>query len=389
MNYFESRANELVPVMTQDRRHIHENAEAGMDLPKTTAYVMNRLEQMGLEPKEICHSGVTAVIEGKKPGKTILLRADMDALPMGEENDLSFRTKTNAAHTCGHDMHTTMLLCAAQMLMEKRDELCGNVKLMFQPGEEVFEGSEKMIESGILQNPDVDAAMAIHVMLDDNPGTICYGEGFMTSSCDGFEITIKGKGCHGAMPHMGIDPINACVHIYQAFQGLIAREVPPTEVAILTFGQFSAGNTSNIMPEEAVLKGTLRTYNPEIREKIVARMKEVVHSAEEAFQVKADYKVLSAVPPTYTNPELLGELLEYVDQMNPDLGKITNYRVTPSDDFAFVSEKVPSVYFMLCAKVEGNEYVHHNPKVQFHEDAMPIGASMFAQCAMNWLNNHQ
>lgn len=388
MNQFWNRAHELMPTIRQDRRYIHEHAEAGMELPNTVYYVKRRLKEMGLEPVEVCDSGISAVIEGKRAGKTLLLRADMDALPMPENNDLPYATKTDAAHMCGHDMHTAMLLCAAQMLVENKEKLSGKVKLMFQPGEEIFMGSKAMIDAGILKNPEVDAAMGIHMMLDDTPGTICYGEGFMTSSCDGFSITVKGKGCHGAMPHTGIDPINVGVHIYEAFQALIARETPPMESAVLTFGQFAAGSTANIIPDTAVLKGTLRTYNTKLRVQLVKRMKEIVEMAAQMFRAEVVYEELSSVPPTYTNPTMLWEMMHYIEDMNPDIKKIPNYKVTPSDDFAFISEQVPTVYLMLCAKKEGNTFQHHNPGVVFNEDAMPIGAAIHAQCAMNWLNNH-
>lgn len=388
MKDFWNRAKELMPVMVKDRRYIHEHAEAGMELPDTTAYVTKRLKELGLEPKRICGSGIEAVIEGEKPGKTLLLRADMDALPMPEENTLPYRSKTKAAHTCGHDMHTAMLLAAAQMLTEEKSDLCGRVKLMFQPGEEIFAGSAAMMEAGILKAPDVDAAMGIHMMLDAGPGTICYGEGFMTSSCDGFEITIQGKGCHGAMPHTGVDPIQVGVHIYQAFQELIARETPPMESAVLTFGEFCAGSTANIIPDTAVLKGTLRTYNKELRSSLVKRMKEIVQLVAMTFRAEAKMETLSSVPPTYTNPAMLEEMLEYIENMIPNIGKIANYKVTPSDDFAFISEQVPTMYLMLCGKTEGNPYQHHNPGVVFNEDAMPFGAAIHAQCAMNWLSNH-
>ena len=260
MNQFLRRATELEPQMQKDRRYLHQHAEAGEHLPGTTKYVMERLASIGLSPHEICDSGVTALSEGSRPGKTILLRADMDALPMKESNSLPFQTVTDAAHNCGHDIHTAMLLAAAQILYERRDELCGSVKLMFQPAEEVFTGSENMIKAGLLSNPTVDAAMGMHVMLDTPVPSLNYGTGFMTSSCDGFKITVKGVGCHGAMPHMGIDPINVGFHIYSAFQNLIARECDPGEKASLTLGAFNAGSTSNIIPDSAVLMGTLRTY---------------------------------------------------------------------------------------------------------------------------------
>lgn len=387
MNKFLKRAQELEASMKSDRRYLHQNAEVGFDLPITTKYVMDRLQEIGLEPKEICKSGVTALIEGKKPGKTYLLRADMDALSMNEENVLEFASKTNAAHNCGHDMHTAILLGAAQILKENVDELEGNVRLMFQPNEEAFLGSKAMIEAGVLE--DVDVASCMHMMLDYDASNYACAPGFFSSSCDGFKITVNGKGCHGAMPHLGIDPINVGMSICTAFQQLVSRETPPKETASLTFGQFSGGNTPNIVPDKVVIQGTLRTYNAELRAKLVNRMQTIVKSAGEMYGTTVEYEVLSDVPSIYVNPEMLEEVKTYLSEIEGLTLANNNFRITPSDDMAFISEKVPTVYLLLQARVKDNPYPHHNPKVLFDESAMTWGAAMHAQCAFEWLRNHK
>ena len=387
MNKFLKRAQELEASMKSDRRYLHQNAEVGFDLPITTKYVMDRLQEIGLEPKEICKSGVTALIEGKKPGKTYLLRADMDALSMNEENVLEFASKTNAAHNCGHDMHTEILLGAAQILKENVDELEGNVRLMFQPNEEAFLGSKAMIEAGVLD--DVDVASCMHMMLDYDASNYACAPGFFSSSCDGFKITVNGKGCHGAMPHLGIDPINVGMSICTAFQQLVSRETPPKETASLTFGQFSGGNTPNIVPDKVVIQGTLRTYNAELRAKLVNRMQTIVKSAGEMYGTTVEYEVLSDVPSIYVNPEMLEEVKTYLSEIEGLTLANDNFRITPSDDMAFISEKVPTVYLLLQARVKDNPYPHHNPKVLFDESAMTWGAAMHAQCAFEWLRNHK
>lgn len=387
MNKFLKRAQELEASMKSDRHYLHQNAEVGFDLPITTKYVMDRLQEIGLEPKEICKSGVTALIEGKKPGKTYLLRADMDALSMNEENVLGFASKTNAAHNCGHDMHTAILLGAAQILKENVDELEGNVRLMFQPNEEAFLGSKAMIEAGVLD--DVDVASCMHMMLDYDASNYACAPGFFSSSCDGFKITVNGKGCHGAMPHLGIDPINVGMSICTAFQQLVSRETPPKETASLTFGQFSGGNTPNIVPDKVVIQGTLRTYNAELRAKLVNRMQTIVKSAGEMYGTTVEYEVLSDVPSIYVNPEMLEEVKTYLSEIEGLTLANDNFRITPSDDMAFISEKVPTVYLLLQARVKDNPYPHHNPKVLFDESAMTWGAAMHAQCAFEWLKNHK
>ena len=387
MNKFLKRAQELEASMKSDRHYLHQNAEVGFDLPITTKYVMDRLQEIGLEPKEICKSGVTALIEGNKPGKTYLLRADMDALSMNEENVLEFASKTNAAHNCGHDMHTAILLGAAQILKENVDELEGNVRLMFQPNEEAFLGSKAMIEAGVLD--DVDVASCMHMMLDYDASNYACAPGFFSSSCDGFKITVNGKGCHGAMPHLGIDPINVGMSICTAFQQLVSRETPPKETASLTFGQFSGGNTPNIVPDKVVIQGTLRTYNVELRAKLVNRMQTIVKSAGEMYGTTVEYEVLSDVPSIYVNPEMLEEVKTYLSEIEGLTLANDNFRITPSDDMAFISEKVPTVYLLLQARVKDNPYPHHNPKVLFDESAMTWGAAMHVQCAFEWLKNHK
>ena len=387
MNKFLKRAQELEASMKNDRHYLHQNAEVGFDLPITTKYVMDRLQEIGLEPKEICKSGVTALIEGKKPGKTYLLLADMDALSMNKENVLEFTSKTNAAHNCGHDMHTAILLGAAQILKENVDELEGNVRLMFQPNEEAFLGSKAMIEAGVLD--DVDVASCMHMMLDYDASNYACAPGFFSSSCDGFKITVSGKGCHGAMPHLGIDPINVGMSICTAFQQLVSRETPPKETASLTFGQFSGGNTPNIVPDKVVIQGTLRTYNAELRAKLVKRMQTIVKSAGEMYGTTVEYEVLSDVPSIYVNPEMLEEVKTYLSEIEGLTLANDNFRITPSDDMAFISEKVQTVYLLLQARVKDNPYPHHNPKVLFDESAMTWRAAMHAQCAFEWLRNHK
>ena len=262
---FWKRAQELKDETTQNRRRIHQNAEVGLNLPNTKAFVTEKLHEYGLKPTE-CGHGVTATLG--KPGKTLLLRADMDALPMPEESGEPFACPTGeTAHACGHDMHTAMLLTAAKMLKENEDALCGTVKLMFQPAEETFEGARDMLENGLLENPPVDAALAYHVAAGKSPvGFVMYNDsGVMMASVDGFEITVHGRGSHGANPNLAIDPINVGVHIHLALQELIARESDPTKTCVLTIGQFMAGTAANIIPDTAVLRGTIRTNDKKAR----------------------------------------------------------------------------------------------------------------------------
>ena len=391
MNYYE-RALELKDETIANRRHIHKNAETGLDLPKTKAYVMKKLTEYGLEPKD-CGYGVTATLG--KGGKVLLLRADMDALPMPEESGEEFACPTGKeAHTCGHDFHAAMLLTAAKMLKEKEDTLEGTIKFMFQPAEETFEGGKNMIENGILENPPVDAALAYHVSPGKMPiGLFMYNDkDTMMYSVDGFKITIHGKGSHGAYPHVGVDPINIGVHIHLALQELIARESDPTHSCVLTIGQFAGGTAANIIPETAVLQGTIRTNKPEARELLVRRMKEVAEKTAAVYNGTVDIEMISEVPPLICNPKLTDEVVGYMQELGiPGLTPYPGISASASEDFAVIAEKVPSTFMYLSAGYldERGQYPAHHPKAQFNEDVCPIGAACLAHCASQWLKNNK
>ena len=391
MNYYE-RALELKDETIANRRHIHKNAETGLDLPKTKAYVMEKLTEYGLEPKD-CGYGVTATLG--KGGKVLLLRADIDALPMPEESGEEFACPTGKeAHACGHDFHAAMLLTAAKMLKEKEDTLEGTIKFMFQPAEETFEGSKNMIENGILENPPVDAALAYHVSPGKMPiGLFMYNDkDTMMYSVDGFKITIHGKGSHGAYPHVGVDPINIGVHIHLALQELIARESDPTHSCVLTIGQFAGGTAANIIPETAVLQGTIRTNKPEARELLVRRMKEVAEKTAAVYNGTVDIEMISEVPPLICNPKLTDEVVGYMQELGiPGLTPYPGISASASEDFAVIAEKVPSTFMYLSAGYldERGQYPAHHPKAQFNEDVCPIGAACLAHCASQWLKNNK
>ena len=383
MNYYE-RALELKDETIANRRHIHKNAETGLDLPKTKAYVMKKLTEYGLEPKD-CGYGVTATLG--KGGKVLL--------PMPEESGEEFACPTGKeAHTCGHDFHAAMLLTAAKMLKEKEDTLEGTIKFMFQPAEETFEGSKNMIENGILENPPVDAALAYHVSPGKMPiGLFMYNDkDTMMYSVDGFKITIHGKGSHGAYPHVGVDPINIGVHIHLALQELIARESDPTHSCVLTIGQFAGGTAANIIPETAVLQGTIRTNKPEARELLVRRMKEVAEKTAAVYNGTVDIEMISEVPPLICNPKLTDEVVGYMQELGiPGLTPYPGISASASEDFAVIAEKVPSTFMYLSAGYldERGQYPAHHPKAQFNEDVCPIGAACLAHCASQWLKNNK
>ena len=375
--------------LIEKRRALHQIPEVGLDLPKTKAYVKGELEGLGLEVKEYGSSGLSTLIQGEKgQGKCIMIRADMDALPMNEESGLPFASTGNTAHTCGHDLHYAIALTAAKVLLKEKANFKGTVKFMFQPAEEIFAGSRMMIENGLLENPKVDRAIALHTALDRETGSICYNEGYIATSSDNFKITIKGKGGHGAYPHTTIDPINVAVNIYTNFLELIARESPPQETNTLTFGMLSAGSNSNIIPEIAEMQGTLRSYNPEVRNKLKKRMLEIIEGLKISTKAEIDLDFFTGVPSLYSDPEFTKEIVGYIKNSDFDGELIPDTQVMASEDMALVAEKVPTAYFNVNCKLPGNNFSHHNPGVNFDENMMPIGLGLMLTAVVNWLNNN-
>ena len=394
MKKFIEQAKLIKEEIISYRRVIHSNPEVGQELPKTKKYVMDKLVEFGYSPEEICESGIVATIKGNKPGKTFLLRADMDALPIAEKTSCDFKSTNGCMHACGHDMHTAMLLGAARLLKENQDEIEGTIKLVFQPDEEGFTGSKKMIKAGVLENPKVDAALAMHVHSGTPSNVVLCGLGTSIAGCNRFRIVVKGKGCHGAMPETGIDPINIAAHIYLAIQTILTREISATESAVVTIGKFVGGDVPNVIPEEVVMEGTIRSLDKEVGEFIFDRMNEIVTSTAKMLRGEAELIELSSVPPLANNDELAHELTGYMkDIVGEKAVVLFEQGGMGSEDFASYSYEVPSVYIMLGAgtKQENSLYgeAMHNEKVVFNEDILPIGAAIHAYSAIMWLKNNK
>lgn len=390
INFLES-ANKIKGDLIANRRFLHQVPEIGNDLPRTTNFVIKKLVEIGLEPKEICKGGVTATIGGKNRGKVFLLRADMDALPMQENSGLEFSSINNNAHTCGHDIHTAMLLGAAKILKQHEDKLEGTIKLMFQPSEENMEGALAMLKAGILENPKVDAAMALHVFPGDmHVGTMYWGMGPVLASSDQFRITVRGKGGHGAIPQNTVDPINVAAHIHIALQEILAREINPQEPVVVTIGSFNSGDAFNIIPETAVMTGSIRAFSKETREFSKKRLTEIATHTAHAFRAECSVEYIGGIAPTVNDEYLATELKDYISEIPMNL--IPFPKQMGSEDFAVISENVPSVFFGIGAGGEEPQYHRggsHNPKIIFNEDVLPLGAAVLSYSAYRWLKSNQ
>ncbi|GAA0864603.1 M20 family metallopeptidase [Paraclostridium tenue] len=394
MNKFIEQAKLIKEDMIVYRRTIHSNPEVGSKLPKTKTYVIDKLRKFGYDPKEICESGIVATIKGDKPGKTFLLRADMDALPMKEDAECDFKSTNGCMHSCGHDMHTAMLLGAAKLLKQNQDQIEGTIKLVFQPDEEGFTGAKKMIQAGVLENPKVDAAMAMHVHSGTPSNIILCGLGTSIAGCNRFRIVVKGSGCHGAMPETGVDPINIAAHIYLSLQEIISREISATKPAVVTIGKFVGGDAPNIIPGEVVMEGTIRSLDKEVGEFIFNRINDIVISTAKMFRGEAELIELSSVPPLTNDNNLAHEITNYMKDLVGEQSVILfESGGMGSEDFASYSYEVPSLYVMLGAgsKQENTLFGEpmHNEKVVFNEDILPTGAAIYAYSAIMWLKNNK
>lgn len=394
MNEIYQQAKVLQPELVEIRREIHRNAEVGTQLQYTKALVKEKLIAYGYEPRDIANSSVVATISGELPGKTMLLRADMDGLAIQEETALDFKCINGAMHGCGHDMHTAMLLGAAKLLKKHQNLIHGNVKLLFQEDEEGFTGAKAVIEDGVLENPKVDAAMSLHVNSGTPSNMVLCGLGHFMAGCTLFRIEVSGVGCHGAMPENGIDPINIAAHIYLSLQEIAAREVAAQDPCVLTIGKFAGGQTPNIIPEKAVLEGTIRYKNKETGDRIFERIQEISNLCAQSFRGKAAVTEIASAPPLINNDEMIHEFCDDIKQfIAPQQVMILPQGGMGSEDFASFSYRVPVAYLLLGAGTSQENEAYgkpmHNQCVVFNEDVLCLGSSILTICAMNWLNKHR
>ena len=394
--------------ITEDRHNLHKNPEIGFDLPQTAAYVQKRLSEMGIEsqicggsiddnirknfvfagfPDMAASTGVVAVIGKGEP--CILLRADMDALPMAETPGLvDFASEIpGRAHMCGHDAHTAMLLGAAKILKDREDELCGTVKLMFQTGEECGCGSRFMIEHGVLENPAVDAAFAIHVMANQDVGTVGYTPGITSAAMDTFMIKIKGRGGHTSTPQLCIDPLMIANQLYTTLNLLSCREIDPRETVALSAGKCGGGTAANVIPDTAEIQVAARTFNREVTDHLTARIPEVIDHTVKMW--RGDYECISFhTPSTYNDEALCDELLPFIADVAGAEKVCRIPCMAGTEDFGYVGEKVPSMFVTLGVG-SPDAAPMHNPNMVVDEEMLPYGAAIHANVAINWLKNNR
>lgn len=409
------QALELQSQIKADYEHLHAHAETGFDLTQTRAYVKKRLLEMGYEPMDCGKAGIVATAGNPETGKCFLLRADMDALNIKEEAEVPYKSTNGNMHACGHDAHTAMLLGAAKIIKYHEQELGGIVKFMFQPAEEILEGAKDMIAHGVLEAsgdkndasentdcqsrycsiPKVEGAMMVHVMtgVPMKSGTVIVSApGVSAPAADFFKIEIKGKGCHGSTPNLGIDALTVAAHVLVALQEIQARELSVFDEAVLTTGALEGANVANVIPDAVTLKGSMRAFDEEVRNHMKKRLVEIAENVARAFRAEAVVTYTSGAPTLINDKELsekttiwlkeiLGEDMVIRSQDMP--GKSGG----GSEDFAYVSHEVPSIMVALAAgdAREGYEHPLHHPKMRLDVEAFAYGAAALAEVAMRYV----
>ena len=395
------KARFALPLVTAVRRALHRRPEVGLQLPQTQALIVRELERMGLEPRlGRSVSSVIAVMEGEKkrpdgsPGPTILLRGDMDGLPLHEDTGLEFASETgDTMHACGHDTHVAMLLGAAKLLLERRDELAGNVLLMFQPGEEGWHGARYMLEEGLLDGAPtpVKAAFAIHITNEHRSGVVAIRPGPTYAAADTIRMTVRGRGGHASAPHEALDPVPVAAEIVLALQLLVTRTVSVFDPAVITIAHVTAGTRDNIIPEVALLEGTMRTLSEETRARLKDGIRRVAEGIASAHGASVELEIEQGYPVT-VNDAGFAELVRTVatDLVGSDDVVVPDAPVMGAEDFSYVLQKVPGAMAHLGGRPADVDPASapqtHSNRVVFDEDAMAVGAALHAAVALRYLS---
>jgi hippurate hydrolase len=385
-------ARGIQPEVLDIRRRLHRRPEIGLALPETQRLVAAELEELGLAAalgKTV--GGVTAVIDGARPGSTILLRADMDALPLQEDTGLDFSSEiAGVMHACGHDTHVAMLLGAGRLLVERRDALAGRVLLMFQPGEEGYHGARYMLEDGLLEGHGeslVTAAFAIHIGVRYESGTINLRPGPLLASGDTIRITVGGRGGHASAPHLALDPITVAAEIVLALQVMVGRRVDAFDPAVVTIANIAAGTTTNIIPETAFLQGTMRTISDETRDEVRGHVRRVAEGIAAAHGATAEVELEPGYPVTRNDPAFT-ELVETAasELLGADRVRTMSAPIMGAEDFSYVLQRVPGAMAFLGASPAGRDPEsapqNHSNRVVFDEEAMAVGSALYAAVAL-------
>ena len=369
------------------RREVHAYPEVAWTETKTGNMVAEELKNLGIEVTRIAEIGVVGLLKGERTGKTVALRADMDALPITEATDVPYKSKNlGAMHACGHDGHVAMLLGAAKVLSQMKNQINGTVKFIFQPAEEIGLGALKLIEAGVME--DVDAIFGIHLWPDMPSGKVSLVPGPRMASADKLKITVKGKSGHGSMPHQGIDAILAASAIIMNLQSISSREIAPLEPAVVTIGKLAGGTGWNITCDEVTLEGTTRCFSHEVRKSFPLAIERIIKNTAASYRAQAELEYIPIAPPLINDTLISQIATASLQKLYGDNMAGTIEKVMGGEDFAFLCEKTPGAmaFVGIGNKEKKTDYPLHNDKFNIDEDVLPIGAALHAQFALDFLN---
>lgn len=374
----EAMRNELIA----RRRDFHMHPELAFEEVRTAGIVAQELGALGLEVQAgVGRTGVVAILEGDQDGPTVLVRADMDALPILEENQNDYVSQTpGIMHACGHDGHTTIALGVAKLLSQHRDKIAGRIKFVFQPAEEIVGGARAMIADGVLTDPRPDVTLGLHLWNSMPLGKLGVADGPVMAGSSVFTLKITGKGGHAASPHQGVDPVVCASQIVMAFQSIVSRNQDPLDSAVISVTWFHAGTAFNVIPQDVELRGTMRFFKLEVRDLVDRRMDEISTGIAQAMGCSADLKIEHNVLPVINNPETTGRVRNLFRQYVGDAGLSTDERTMGAEDVGLFMDDIPGTYFFLGAAVPNQEayYGHHHPKFDFDENALPLGVALLS-----------
>jgi amidohydrolase len=385
----EADVTRLVPVLSSIRRRIHQDPEMGFEEVRTAALVAERLHALGIEAQPaVAKTGVVGLVRGARPGRTLLLRADMDCLPVEEATGAPYTsTRPGHMHACGHDGHVAMLLGAAEVLARRRERLAGAVKLVFQPAEEGPGGARPMIEAGVLEAPRVDAAFGLHLLNDFPVGTVALRPGPIMAATDRIALHVRGRGGHGASPHQAIDSVLVAAHVVTALQAIAAREVKPTTPVVVTIGTIHGGFRYNIIAPEVELTGTVRSFDAELRQALPGRIERIARGVVAAYGAEVEVRYEFGYPATVNDPEMTRLAREAAATVVGEAGLVVPEPLMGGEDMSYFLEAVPGCFAFIGSanSARGLDHPHHSPRFDFDEAALPIGVQVLVRVAERFL----
>ncbi len=386
---FLSLAKSLEPAMIERRRDFHRHPELGFQEVRTAGIVANELNQLGLEVRTgVGRTGVVALLEGDQPGPTLLLRFDMDALPITEANATDYVSQTpGVMHACGHDGHTTIGLAVAKMLTPLRSQIAGTLKFVFQPAEEGLGGAKAMVDDGVMKGPAPERSLALHVWNDKPLGWVAATDGPCMAASNRFTVTLRGKGGHGASPYQTIDPVVASAQIITAVQSIVSRNVNALDSAVISVTAVNAGEAFNVIPGSAVLRGTMRTFRPEVRDLIVRRFTQVVEGVAGAMGCQSEIDIQTISPAVINDAAMSAQVRELAKAVPGVTNVVSDERTMGSEDMAEMMEAVPGCYFFVGSAdpSRGLDFPHHHPRFDFDERVLALSAALMANAAARYV----